>query len=78
MTNNQKSIINTHLENTLRMELKNEGKQEWEIDSRIKYAHFANELFLNGCTEQQIEDMVQKIENEEVHTNTTGLEESIK
>ena len=78
MTNNQKSIINTHLENTLRMQLKNEGKQEWEIDSRIKYAHFANELFLNGCTEQQIAEMVQKIENKEVLMSTTSSEGTIQ
>ena len=78
MTNNQKNIINTHLENTLRAKLYNEGKHKSEIDSRIKYAHFANELFLNDCTEQQIEDMVQKIECEEVFMSTIGLEESIK
>lgn len=78
MTNNQKNIINTHLENTLRVKLKNEGKQKCEINSRIKYAHFANELFLSDCTEQQIEDMVQKIESEEAHTSATGSKESIK
>lgn len=78
MTNNHKRIINTHLENTLRVKLQNEGKQKSEIDSRIKYAHFANELFLNDCTEQQIEDMVQKIEHEVAHTNTADLEELIK
>lgn len=66
MTNNHKKIINTHLENTLRVKLKNEGKKDFEINSHIKYAHFANELFLNDCTEQQIEDMVQKIESEKV------------
>lgn len=78
MINNQKSIINTHLENTLRMQLKNEGKQEWEIDSRVKYAHFANELFLNGCSEQHIVEMVQKIKNEEVLMNSTSSEGTIE
>lgn len=78
MTNNHKKIVNTHLENTLRVHLQNEGKQKWEIDSRIKYARFANEVFLNDCTEQQIDDMVQKIEFGEAHTSTTCLDKSIK
>lgn len=78
MTNNHKRIINTHLENTLRVQLKNEGKLEYTIASSIKYAHFVNELFLNDCTKQQIEDMVQKIEDNEALISTTDLVESIK
>lgn len=66
MTSEQKKIILTNIKNKLKVELKSEGKKESEINSHIKYTLFATELYLNDCSEEQIEDMVKRIEKVEI------------